>query len=183
MKRIICVGNRYLPEDAVGPRVFDLLAQRALPADVEAVDGGLAGIDLVRFVEGADRVVFVDRVVGFGRSHGVVVLEGDEAASAGGTRYGHGAGLTYLLRVLPELCDGKVPEILLVGVGTDPDEGILEEAAALSLMLASFGGQGPGGRESVRSARREGRWGRSQVLRTPHFALRPPTPNPWGGDE
>ncbi|MBI3976747.1 MAG: hydrogenase maturation protease [Chloroflexi bacterium] len=139
MKRIICVGNRFIPADAAGPRVYDALVRRELPDGVQVVDGGLAGLDLLRFVEGVERVVFVDRVVGFGRPGEVVVLDAVEAAVAGGTRYDHAAGLTYLLRALPVVCEGALPDVLLVGIEGEPDEAAIAAAAALSLQVVIRG--------------------------------------------
>ena len=37
-KRIICVGNRYRPEDSAGPMVYDQLVNDKLPKDIEVID-------------------------------------------------------------------------------------------------------------------------------------------------
>jgi hydrogenase maturation protease len=136
MKRIICIGNRYAAEDAAGPAVWDRLLRLDLPAGLELIDGGLAGLDLLRFVEGAERVVFIDSVSGFGGGEAAVLLLSGEDAAAVSTRYDHAAGLAYLLRVLPEVCEGELPEIRLVGIEGRADEAILAEAAALAFKVA-----------------------------------------------
>lgn len=138
MKRIITVGNRYVPEDAAGPRVCDRLRAQALPSDVEVIDGGLAGLDLLGFVEGAERVVFVDRSVGASPQavFAAPALELELGDSAG---YDHGAGLGYLLRMLPKLLDGPQPEVLLVGVEDEPSAPVVEQAATLALQVAVEG--------------------------------------------
>ena len=141
MKRIICVGNRYSPRDAAGPLVHDRLTQRELPCDVEVIDGGLAGLDLLRFLQGAQRVVFVDAVFDSDSPDGVVVLDADDAARHAGAAYDHSAGLAYLLRVLPQVCEGEIPEILLVGVQGVPDQSTIAAAADLSLTIAVEGHQ------------------------------------------
>lgn len=138
MNRVICIGNRYVAEDAAGPRVYDALVQRLLPPGVQVIDGGLAGLDLLRFVEGAERVVFVDRVAGLGREK-VVVMDALEAAAEGPDGYDHAAGLTYLLRVLPAVCEGVLPDVLLVGLEGCPDQATIDAAAALSLRVAGAG--------------------------------------------
>ncbi len=140
MKRIICIGNRYRFCDAAGPMVYDLLARRDLLPEVELVDGGLAGLDLLRFVQGARRVVFVDAVVGFDEADGVFVLNADEAAVCAEAAFDHAAGLAYLLRVLPQVLDGQLPEVLLVGIQGEPNDSAVETAAELSLSLAVEGG-------------------------------------------
>ena len=116
-KRIICVGNRYVPGDDTGPKVYDFLLGVSLPPDVELIDGGLMGLDLLRFLEGAERVVFVDSVSGFSRPGEIVTL--DEAGlvvKGTAADYGHSGGFGYLFRVLPEVFEGRIPAMTLVGL-------------------------------------------------------------------
>lgn len=136
-KRIICVGNRYRPEDSAGPMVYDQLVNDKLPKDIEVIDGGLAGLNLLRLIHGADRVVFVDAVNGFRPSGGVMVLDAEDASKNSDTTFGHNAGLAYCLRVLPEVHNGKLPDIFVVGIegATDPDK--ILNAAEISLKIAS----------------------------------------------
>jgi len=138
-KRIICVGNRYRPEDSAGPMVYDQLVSDRLPKDIEVIDGGLAGLNLLRFIHGADRVVFIDAVNGFRPSGGVIVLDAKDASRHADTIFGHSAGIAYCLRVLPEVHDGKLPEIFVVGIEgtTDPDK--ILRAAEISLKIATQG--------------------------------------------
>ena len=138
-KRIVCVGNRYRPEDSAGPMVYDLLVSNRLPGDIEVIDGGLAGLNLLRFIHGADRVVFIDAVNGFRPSGGVIVLDAKDASRHADTIFGHSAGIAYCLRVLPEVHDGKLPEIFVVGIEgtTDPDK--ILKAAEMSLKIANQG--------------------------------------------
>ncbi len=150
MRRIICVGNRYVPGDDAGPRVHDHLLSTGYPADIEVYDGGLAGLDLALLVDGAERVVFVDQVQGFADPGEVVELtaaqvlarcDGDEAPGA--ARFEHASGLPYLLRCLPHACDAPpdgTEDVLLVGVeGSAPQAETIAEAAALSVALARAG--------------------------------------------
>jgi hydrogenase maturation protease len=138
-KRIVCVGNRYRPEDSAGPMVYDLLVSNRLPGDIEVIDGGLAGLNLLRFIHGADRVVFIDAVNGFRPSGGVIVLDAEDASRHADTIFGHSAGLAYCLRVLPEVHNSKLPEIFVVGIEgtTDPDK--ILKAAEMSLKIANQG--------------------------------------------
>ena len=140
MKRIICIGNRYCQEDAAGSLVYDHLAHTRLPADVELIEGGLAGLDLLRFVENSPRVVFVDAVDGFHARDKIVVLDAEQAARHADSSYGHAAGLGYLLRVLPQVCEAPPEEVFLVGIEGDLDAGVIREAAELSVAIAVDGG-------------------------------------------
>jgi hydrogenase maturation protease len=139
VKRIICVGNRFEPSDSVGPLVHDLLAGRELPPDVELIDGGLAGLDLLRFVDGAERVVFVDAMDAIVRPARVVVLGLDEAAECIRQPYDHAGGLAYLLGALPHVCEVAVPEVIVVGVQTASDEADITAAAGVSVDLVING--------------------------------------------
>ncbi len=134
--RIICVGNRLVPGDDLGPRVHDLLAARPLPAGVELVDGGLFGLDLLRVVEGAGRAVFVDALQGFGAAGAVVMLRRDAVAALAEGAWGHAAGLPHLFHLLPRVCCGDLPEVLLVGAETPAGDAALHEVAARALREA-----------------------------------------------
>ncbi|MCP4600321.1 MAG: hydrogenase maturation protease [Proteobacteria bacterium] len=138
-RRIICIGNRCIASDSAGPLTYDQIASQPLPADVEVIDGGLAGLDLLRFVEGAERVVFVDAVADSECSGGVVVLDVDEVTSNADPAFGHIAGLGYLLRVAPSVLDCEMPEVFLVGIEGVPDQVTIELAAHASLSLAVEG--------------------------------------------
>ena len=139
MNRIVCVGNRYAAQDAAGPKVYDRLVQRALPPGIEVIDGVLAGLDLLRFVEGARRVIFFDAVVGFAQPGNVVVLGAGEAANGATGPYDHAAGIAYLFRLLPHVCDEAMPEVVLVGIEGDPDDETICAAANTCLEIATSG--------------------------------------------
>ena len=113
--RIVCVGNRQVPGDDLGPRVHDLLAGGPLPDGIELIDGGLHGLDLLAVVEGAGRAVFVDALEGFAAPGTVLTLPRHQVAAAADGPWGHHAGLPYLFHLLPRVCDGAIPEVILVG--------------------------------------------------------------------
>jgi len=131
------VGNRYRPEDSAGPLVYDQLMSGRLPGDIDVIDGGLAGLNLLRFMNGVDRVVFIDAVNGFRPSGDVIILDAEDASRHADKIFGHSAGLSYFLRVLPEVHDGKLPEIFVIGIEgiTDPDK--ILKAAKMSLKIAT----------------------------------------------
>lgn len=140
MRRIICIGNRLQLADAAGPRVHDRLAALGLPPGVELVDGGLAGLDLARFVRDAEGVVFVDSIAGFAREPGreeVILLSAQEVAAESTSRFDHSAGLPYLLRALPAVLEGPPPPIAIVGVEGEPGPELVERAAHAALGLVA----------------------------------------------
>ncbi len=137
MKQIICIGNRYVAQDAAGPRVYDFLMRQTLPDDIAVIDGGLMGLDLLRFLEKAARVVFVDRCVGTDGADPVVVLEANDIIAEMSDRFDHAAGLPYLLRVLPLVCKGALPYVTCVGIAgdIDIDQQLIEKAAMTALAI------------------------------------------------
>ncbi len=140
--KIICVGNRFIKSDAAGPMVYDCLKGKKIPDGVDVIDGGLAGLNLLCFVEGSKRVIFVDSVEDIDMPDAVVtdkifVFAACEMAEhLYAKSYDHSAGLSYLLRVLPEILKDEMPETLLVGINGEYDDCLIEEAARISLEMA-----------------------------------------------
>ena len=141
-RRIICVGNRFVDRDDLGPKVYDYLARRDMPQAVSLIDGGLMGLDLLRFVEGARRVVFVDALHGFAPPGRPVVLDGSAALGERPIGYGHDGGLACLLRMLPAVCEGDLPEIALLGAEPPIGPDVVEQLAHMALSIATGEGYG-----------------------------------------
>ena len=133
MRRIICIGNKFVSEDAAGPKVYEHLMQTEIPSGIEVIDGGLAGLNLLSLVEGMECVVFVDSVSGFGNPGEVLVLDIQDVVATLGGAYDHAAGLPYLLGVLPHVCEGAIPNIFIVGIEHLWNEATIAKAATLAL--------------------------------------------------
>ncbi len=134
--RILCIGNRFVGGDDFGLRVYDTLAGMERPADVEIVDGGLAGLNLLRYLEDGLQVVFVDAVSGFAPTGEITIIDGDIIARQATGRFGHEAGLPFLLHILPAVVDNPPPRIRLIGCEGEASDGAVLDAAHLSLQLA-----------------------------------------------
>jgi hydrogenase maturation protease len=130
--RIICIGNSFFPPDTAGPMVFELLSRLKLPENVELIDGGLAGLDLLRFLEGVRIVIFVDAVSGFRESPGIVILDTFDSLQIDAD-YDHNTGLSYLLQVAPLVLSGDMPLVVLVGIEGEPEKGLCTLAAQTCL--------------------------------------------------
>lgn len=133
--RIVCIGNRFVDADALGPRVFDRLATRALPPGVAVIDGGTRGPELLADCDGARRVVFVDALRGFAPPGEVVRLTELDAEIG---PLDHGAGLPWLLRALPLACD-PAPEACVVGADGAPDEELCARVADAAVSAIAGG--------------------------------------------
>jgi hydrogenase maturation protease len=139
--RIICLGNSLLPEDASGIAVFASLQRLRLPPEVEVIEGGTAGLNLIPLLEFSGRVVFVDSVSGFTTAGEIIVLERQTlVATVIPPHFGHEVGLPYVLAMLSSVGDGALPsEILLVGLEGSCDPVTIEKAAKLSVSIAVYG--------------------------------------------
>ena len=57
---ILGIGNILLRDEGVGVRVIEYLRQQEIPNDVELLDGGTAGADLLEFICGREKVIVID---------------------------------------------------------------------------------------------------------------------------
>jgi hydrogenase maturation protease len=73
---IIGLGNILLKDEGVGVHVANAVKERyTLSPEVEIIDGGTMGLDLLPFFEGRDKILLVD-AVDFGREPGHVGMLG-----------------------------------------------------------------------------------------------------------
>lgn len=134
--RILCIGNRYYRPDSGGPQVYDILYGIKLPPTVELIDGGLNGLNLLRWLEDVDSVIFVDSVDGFLPGGGVVIVEDPVFDLECSESHGPNFGLGYLLRAAPFALDSAMPRMYLVGIEGRPDSRLCKQAAEKCLQLA-----------------------------------------------
>jgi len=146
VRRIVCVGSRLVPGDGAGPAVYDLLASKPLPAGVEVIDGALLGLSLLRAAEGAESLVFVDSVSGFGEPGDVLLIDAEEVA-AGASPDDHAGGLPALLALIPVACE-KPPRALAV-VGLEAPWGVEALARAAELAVATVAPASPAAGEAA----------------------------------
>ncbi len=95
------------------------------------------GLDLLQFVEGAGRVIFVDALHGFGFPGRPVVLGPGTALEDSCPAYGHDDGLGYLLRMIPSVCESELPEIVLLGAEPPVGPEVVKQLAAMALSMAT----------------------------------------------
>ena len=70
---IMCVGNRLMLDDGVGPAVYDELTSRfVFPENVQLFDAGCMTMDLIPMVRAYDYIIAVDAVDGTGEVPGTV---------------------------------------------------------------------------------------------------------------
>jgi hydrogenase maturation protease len=59
---VLGLGNILLGDEGVGVRVVEQLLSHSLPEEIEVIDGGTAGYELINFFEGKEKVIIVDAV-------------------------------------------------------------------------------------------------------------------------
>ncbi len=137
INRIICIGNSLVETDSAGIEVYERLRLKAIPEHTELIEGGLAGLNLLSFLEDVSTVVFVDSVSGFTSPGEIVVLNEKEIkAELNDLQYGHAAGIPYLLALLPAVCEGELPDrVFLVGLEGRCSCDTVDRAANLAIAM------------------------------------------------
>lgn len=118
MKTLVAsLGNPMMGDDAVGPRVVELLRQRPLRGDVELRDLQAPGIDLLMYTEGVDSLVLIDACALDLPPGTVVVLDKEQLRALAVEESGslHQPSLLETLRLARAL--GREPaRVTLVGI-------------------------------------------------------------------
>ena len=115
---LIGLGNILMQDEGVGVHVVNAVKERfEIPPELEIVDGGTAGLDLLPFFEGRDRVLLVD-AVDFGEEPGFIGELANEAIPA---RFGknkaslHHIGLAEVMAIA-QMQNILPQEICLIGI-------------------------------------------------------------------
>lgn len=114
---VLGIGNVLLTDEGVGVRALNELARRyVFSEDVELLDGGTSGIELLRHIQGRDNLIIIDCMT-FDQPPGTVYrVENEDVPSAFRTRISpHQLGLSDLLAALM-LTDGLPKNLVLFGV-------------------------------------------------------------------
>lgn len=123
---ILGIGNILLSDEGIGVRVVEAIQERyELPDDVEIIDGGTMGLDLLPFIEHKDRLLIVD-AVNIGKPPGTITeIVGEDIPKFLAIKMSvHQIGLPDMLSaakmmgILPgQMClVGIQPEILKTGL-------------------------------------------------------------------
>jgi len=114
---LIGLGNILIRDEGAGVQAVRALEEGwELPPELEVVDGGTSGLDLLPYIEGRDRVLFVD-AVNFGKEPGYIgVLENQEIPALFAVKDSlHHLGLMDVLAAA-QLLDALPREVCLIGI-------------------------------------------------------------------
>jgi len=111
---ILGIGSLLRKDDGVGIAVIDRLQERELPQGVGLLDGGTAGIDLLSYLEGLERLIIVDAMHADGKPGEVTVRHGDELRDHDIILSGHFGRVSDILDMVGALW--KRPETVIIGI-------------------------------------------------------------------
>jgi hydrogenase maturation protease len=114
---VLGVGNILLMDEGIGIKAVETLENRFdLPDNVEILDGGTAGIELLRHIQGRKHLIIIDAMKCDHPPGTVMRIQGDDVPAAFRTRISpHQLGLSDLLAAAL-LTDGMPENVVLFGV-------------------------------------------------------------------
>ena len=112
---VLGVGNTILSDEGFGVRVVEYLQKNFnFPDNVQLIDGGTLGVELLHFVTGTQKLLIVDSIDGGVATGTTFHLVGDEIRKHFAQKISaHEVGIQDVLTML-ELT-GKLPHVELIG--------------------------------------------------------------------
>ena len=114
---VLGIGNTILSDEGLGVRALEILKDGySFQPQIELLDGGTIGIDLLYFVEGADKLLVLDAVSGGKLPGSVYVFEHDEVKKYFRNKVSmHDIGFQEVMALL-ELKGKELREIVVMGI-------------------------------------------------------------------
>jgi hydrogenase maturation protease len=113
---VVGIGNIVHSDDGAGVYAARMLqADARLPADVTVIEGGTLGLELLPYLQDADRVLLLDGIDVSEAPGTVVCLRGDGVHGMKGNWSVHQLGVADLLAALRLIRDDQ-PEVVILGV-------------------------------------------------------------------
>lgn len=112
---ILGVGNLLLSDEGVGVHVAQQLQKMPIPPEVEVIDGGTGGFELIEHFRGKKKVIIVDALHADAEPGAVIRLTREDIALEGPPPFSaHQRGLQELLHFCQEL--EPPPEVIIYGI-------------------------------------------------------------------
>ncbi len=114
---VLGIGNILLRDEGVGVRVIESIAKHCtLPKEVELLDGGTSGMDLLYTISGRDHLIVCDAIQADAPPGAVIRITGDDVPAFFQTKLSpHQVGLSDVLATL-KLLDELPPVVSIVGI-------------------------------------------------------------------
>jgi len=131
---VLGIGNILLQDEGFGVRIVEELHRRYLfPDDVQVLDGGTLGMDLLRFISGSEKLLVVDAIAGSGPPGSFYRLAGQEVQAYFSEKVSlYEMGIRDVLAAL-EVLGHPVAEVVVLGV----EPAVLELGLELTPVVAA----------------------------------------------
>jgi hydrogenase maturation protease len=130
--RILGCGNPLIGDDGVGIHIINRLMEMRseLPEDVELIDAGVCGLDMLNLLEDASRIIIVDAIKGAGDAGSIhrIGMEDIKQTSSSDLHSVHDTSLADVLCIAEHV--QNVPEDITIFAIE------IEEAAEISISLS-----------------------------------------------
>lgn len=136
---ILGLGNILLSDEGVGVHAIEELRKAYdFPDDVEIIDGGTMGLDLLPFIEGREKLLIVDAVNLRKEPGTIAIIEDNDIPSFVSAKLSiHQLGLPDVIHAL-KLMDIAPPKMTLIGIQPESLETGLGITAALQDKLGEL---------------------------------------------
>jgi hydrogenase maturation protease len=114
---VLGVGNLLLGDEGVGIHAVRRLGEQSLPPHVDLLDGGTAGVDLLGFMSGYEKVVIID-AVDAGEEPGTIFRFTPQDVASGSAGLALSLHQTEVLEVLKlgSYVGQDLPPVVVLGV-------------------------------------------------------------------
>jgi len=122
---ILGIGNILLKDEGVGVHTAKRMMEMALPPDVEVMDGGTMGMNLLFYIEGRKKVIVIDTVL-VGDPPGTIYRFTEESLvdNKPMLRTAHSVDITDVINTA-KMLGTKPDEIVFIGIEPESlDEGL-----------------------------------------------------------
>jgi hydrogenase maturation protease len=114
---VLGIGNILMQDEGFGVRVIEeLLRKYSFPQNVQVLDGGTLGMELLRFLIGTDQLILVDAVSGDLSPGSIYQFHNDEVKTYFKEKVSmHELGIQDVLAVM-DVLEKPIGEIMILGV-------------------------------------------------------------------
>ncbi|MDH4227902.1 MAG: hydrogenase maturation protease [Deltaproteobacteria bacterium] len=148
---VIGLGNILMGDDGAGIRVIEELSKLQVPANVELMDGGTPGVDLMSIIKKYKKVIIADAVLDTTPGASVRHFHADEITGFGGAMSLHGLGLEAAITLMKTFGE-DLSGVTVVGIPIERAERTMELSVetlsrvkdAVEFITCEFNGGGHG---------------------------------------
>jgi hydrogenase maturation protease len=112
---VLGVGNILLSDEGVGVWVIKKMQEVELPEDVELLDGGTAGLNLLNYIEGREKLIVIDCLMAEDKAGSVYRFRLEDLTTPAEMITSlHQVGIREILNILSQT--SPKPETVIIGI-------------------------------------------------------------------